>query len=482
MKSILWKALLPVIVAVVIALIPTPAGLAPYAWFYFAVFVGVIVGLILEPLPAAAIGLIGVVVIGLLGLAFSPEQRADAEFALATESIKWVLSGFSNGTVWLIFAAFMFAMGYEKTGLGKRMALYLVKGLGKKTLGLGYAIMLSDLVLAPFTPSNTARSGGTVFPIISNIPPLYGSAPGESARKIGSYIMWTALAVTCVTSSMFLTALAPNLLAVELVKKTVDLEITWMQWFMGFLPMGVVLLLTLPLLIYLIYPPEIKGSTEVPAWAGEEIKKIGKTSAKELIMAGLALLALLLWIFGRDWIDATMVALAVICLMLITRVVTWNDVLGNKSAWNVLVWFATLVTLAGGLAKVGFIGWFAEVVAALLVGIPATTVMILLVVIFFFIHYFFASVTAQTTAVLPVMLAAGAAVPGMNVPLFALLLCFSLGIMGIITPYATGPSPVYYGSGFIGRTAFWTLGLIFGVIFLAALLVIGIPYLSAIAI
>ncbi len=150
--------------------------------------------------------------------------------------------------------------------------------------------------------------------------------------------------------------------------------------------------------------------------------------------------------------------------------------LSNKSAWNVLVWFATLVTLAGGLAKVGFIGWFAEVIAALLVGIPATTVMLLLVVIFFFIHYFFASVTAQTTAVLP---AAGAAVPGMNVPMFALLLCFSLGIMGIITPYATGPSPVYFGSGFIGRTAFWTLGLIFGVIFLAALLLIGIPYLTA---
>jgi len=47
-----------------------------------------------------------------------------------------------------------------------------------------------------------------------------------------------------------------------------------------------------------------------------------------------------------------------------------------------------------------------------------------------------------------------------------MLLCFSLGIMGVITPYATGPSPIYYGSGYISRKAFWSLGL-------------GVPYLIA---
>ena len=111
----------------------------------------------------------------------------------------------------------MFAMGYEKTGLGRRLGLGLVEKLGKRTLGLGYAIALSDLVLAPFTPSNTARSGGTIFPIIRNIPVLYGSTPEENPRKIGSYLMWTAIATTCVTSSMFVTSLAPNLLALSIV-------------------------------------------------------------------------------------------------------------------------------------------------------------------------------------------------------------------------------------------------------------------------
>ena len=142
-----------------------------------------------------------------------------------------------------------------------------------------------------------------------------------------------------------------------------------------------------------------------------------------------------------------------------------------------MIW---LMVLAGGLSQVGFVTWFSDGAAILLGGLSPMVVMIALIVIFFFIHYFFASITAQTTAVLPVFLAAGAAVPGMPITVFALLLCFTLGIMGIITPYATGPSPVYYGSGFIGRKDFWVLGLVFGAIFLLALLIIGTPYLLAI--
>ncbi len=117
--------------------------------------------------------------------------------------------------MWLIFGAFMFALGYEKTGLGQAHRATLVKAMGRRTLTLGYAIAAADLVLAPFTPSNTARSGGTDLsrhPHISRC----STTPGPndpSARKIGSYIMWVAIAATSVTSSMFLTALAPNLLA-----------------------------------------------------------------------------------------------------------------------------------------------------------------------------------------------------------------------------------------------------------------------------
>jgi L-tartrate/succinate antiporter len=526
MKTPLWRAAVPVLVAVVIAVLPTPEGLTPNAWRYFAVFAAVVVGLILEPIPAAAIGVIGVTVAASLLLvspppsqpaagtaakppaavadnvpkAPTPDGKAVAQKEGATRgappppaaaakpaaqkgatpasSIRWALSGFSNGTVWLIFVAYMFAMGYEKTGLGRRLGLVLMEKLGRKTLGLGYAVALSDLVLSPFIPSNTARSGGTIFPVIKNIPVLLGSTPEENPRKIGSYLMWTALSTTCVTSSLFLTGLAPNLLALTLVQKTAKITITWTEWCVGFLPVGLLLFLVVPYLTYKLYPPTLKSSEDAHRWASEELRKLGRMGAKEILMAVMAVLALLLWIFGGKHLDATTVALVTLSLMIVTGIVSWDDVIGNRQAWNVLVWFGTLVALADGLNQVGFLKWIAEGAARSMAGVPVMALVVGMVAFFFVAHYMFASITAHTTALLPVILATAMSVPGVPVRILAMLLCYTLGIMGILTPYATGPSPIYYGSGYISRGAFWALGMAFGFVFIAVTLLIGVPYLN----
>ena len=477
------KVLGPLVVWIVLFSYPlvfgVPAGLTLSAWRYFALFAAVIVGLILEPIPAAAIGLMGV--------GFAATLRYVNRDI--TQSINWALSGFSDSTVWLIFGAFVFSMGYNKTGLGRRIALTLVRWLGGRTLGLGYAITFADLVLAPGTPSNTARSAGTIFPVIRNIPGLYGSEPNSpTARKIGSYIMWTAFAATCATSSMFVTSMAPNAAALTIVKNITKLEINWLQWAMGFMPVGIVLILLVPLLTYALYPPEIKATKEIPAWAGDQLDKMGKITRPELIMIGLVILAIFMWItganilfslpyLGTNFINATTVVLLIVSLMLLTNVVTWDEIIGNKLAWNVLVWFATLITLANGLNMVGFIKWFAELAAAPLREFNPLVAMALLVALFFFIHYFFASLSAHTAAVLPVVLAIGTKIPGIPLLPFALLLVYGLGLMGVISPYATGPSPIYYGSGFISRPAFWMLGLAFGLLFIALLLFVGMPWL-----
>ena len=476
----LWKFLAPVAVAGLLALIAPPAGLAPHAWYFFAIFTGVIVGLMLEPLPGAAIGLIGVSVVSVLSpwVLYAPAELAKAGFKPANASLNWALSGFANTTVWLIFAAFMFALGYEKTGLGRRIALWLVKAMGKKTLTLGYAVTIADVILAPFTPSNTARSGGTVYPVIRNLPGLYDSKPNDpSARRIGSYLMWVAIAATCVTSSMFLTGLAPNLLAVELVSKTAKVSFTWMEWFTAFAPAGIVLLAAIPLLAYVLYKPEVTGGDEVPNWAREELRKMGGFTLREALLGALVVLALALWIFGGNIINATTVAIVVIALMVIGKVVSWDDILGNKPAWNTLVWFATLVALADGLNKVGFVKWFADSIGTHVAGMSPTAAMVVLVAVFFFTHYLFASVTAHVTAMLPVMLAVGMGIPGLDIRTFSLVLMLTLGIMGILTPYATGPSPVYYGSGYLPSKDYWRLGAIFGVIFFAVFLISAVLWI-----
>ncbi len=474
-----WRVAVPLLAGAAIALIPAPNGLATQAWYYFAVFIAVILGLITEPLPAAAVGWIGLTFTAVSGLPFTAAQRADPGFRLPAEALKWALAGFTNPTVWLIFGALVASMGYEKTGLGRRLALFLVKHLGSSTLGLGYAIALSDLVLAPFTPSNAARSAGTIFPIIRNIPELYESRPGPTARRMGAYLMWVAFSATCVSGSMFLTAVAPNVLAVGMVKASTGVEITWVQWVTGFLPIGLLLLISLPYVVYKLYPPEVQSSRDVPAWAASELARMGGFTAKEAVMALLGIAALTMWIFGASFIDPAMVALAVISVMLVTGIVTWDDVLANKPAWNVLAWFASLVVLADGLNKVGFVGWLGKSAGTHLVGSPPMVVMVALVTLYFLVHYMFASLTAHATAVLPVVLAIGVAVPDIPIRPFVMLLCYSLGLMGVITPYATGPAPVYFSCGFIARKDFWRLGLIFGLIYLGALLLIGVPWLMA---
>jgi L-tartrate/succinate antiporter len=451
----------------VLLLTPPPSTLAPGAWRYFALFAMVIAALITEPVPGPVVGILGITVATALGLVAPAPDGA----------VRWALSGFSHSTVWLIFVAFMFGLGYEKTGLGRRIALALVRALGHRTLGLGYAVALADLVLAPFTPSNTARSGGMVYPIIKSIPPLYDSSPGRSAGRIGAYLMWTAFAATGITSSMFLTANAANLFAVSIMRDSAGVGIGWTEWALGFLPVGLVLFLSLPLAVYLVYPPRVKISREVPVGAAHELRRMGPVSGREATMAGIAVLALALWIFAGRWLHPTTAALVAFCLMLLTGVLSWRDVLGYTDAWRVLVWFATLVTLADGLHRVGFLAWFARRTAADLSPVPVTARLVLLVAVFFAAHYLFASLTAHATALFPVFLAAGMSMPDLPTRPFALLLCYAIGLMGVLTPYATGPAPIYFASGYLGRPAFWALGGLSGAFFLVVLLALGVPWL-----
>ncbi|MDR2551371.1 MAG: anion permease [Desulfobulbus sp.] len=450
-----------------------PPGLHPEAWLYFSIFIGVVVGLILEPLPAALVSFIGVVAAAFLRVGAIPGHDGGIS---VKEALTWGLSGFSDSTVWLIFVAFMFAMGYEKTGLGKRIALILVKYLGKNSLGLGYAVALSDCALAPFMPSNTARSGGTLFPIIRNIPAMFGSFPDKEPRKLGAYLVWVALASTCVTSSLFYTGLAPNILAGGILNSN-GIAFTWTDWFLTMAPVGIPLLLLVPLLTYFLYPPGLKKAPDAPVWARKELEKMGAMSRRECIMLALAFFALVLWIWGSHLADGTETALIVFMLMPLLGVVSWDDILGNKSAWNVLIWFGTLVTLAEGLNHVGFLAWFAHGSASFVRGYSPEKITLILLVIFFLSHYLFASVTAHVTALLGLFVTTANGIPGVDAHQTALLLAMSLGLMGILTPYGAGPSPIWYGAGYISPKAFWILGFLFGMLYLAFFLVIGVPWM-----
>jgi len=468
LKVRLYGALIPLAIGTAIALTPVPAGLSVDAWRYFALFTTVIVALITEPISPAIIGMAGVIAGAMFGLVReTPAQSA-----------QWALSGFGNATVWLIFAGYMFTLGYTQTGLGKRIALHLVRLLGHRTLGLGYAVALADLALAPFTASATARSAGTVFPVVRQIPELYDSRPHDgTARRLGAYLLYSALATSFVTSSMFVTALAPNTLALTVMRQTAGVTVTWLDWFVGFAPVGLVLILVVPFLLYKIYPPEIRRAPEAPRWAAGELQKMGAMTRKEVTLLLLVCGALALWIGAIEYVEPAISAMLVVLLMVGFKVVSWDDVIGHAQAWNVLVWFATMVTLASGLGETKFLEWLAQSMAPTLEGFSLYLAIVSLVGVYFFLHYFFASITAHAASMLPVFIGIAVMIPGLSAKTWALLLAYPLGLMGVLTTYTAGHNPIYYGSGYISRQAFWGLGIVLGVFYLVTYLAIAVPWL-----
>ncbi|HVG55577.1 MAG TPA: DASS family sodium-coupled anion symporter [Vicinamibacterales bacterium] len=463
------RVIVPLLLGGAIALAPVPSGLPPAAWHYLALFVTVITLIITEPIPAAALGLAGVTAAAVLGLV-RDTPRAAAE---------WALSGFGNTIVWLIFAAFMFTVGYAQTGLGRRIALHLVRLLGHRTLGLGYAVTLAELAFAPFTPSATARSAGTIYPVISHIPQLYGSRPHDgSSRLLGAYLLYTALAVSFITSSMFITGLAPNALAITIIEETAKVEISWLQWFIGFAPIGFVLLALTPLVLYVIYPPSIRTAPEVPRWAADQLRQMGPMTRQEVILLVLVGSALALWIAATDYIDPALTAVLIVLLMVVSGVVSWDDVIGQKQAWNVLIWFGTLVTLAAGLSEVGFVGWLAKATAPTFTQLSLGAAIAALVGTFFFLHYFFASITAHTATLLAVFLGVALGIEAISPTRWSLLLAYPLGLMGVLTFYSSGQSVIYYASGYISRRDFWVLGFLIGTMFIGVYLLLITRWLA----
>ncbi|MEM4478076.1 MAG: anion permease [Candidatus Korarchaeum sp.] len=452
--------LITILVGLILWFLPPPAGVDVNGWHLLAIFIAVILGLILRPLPQGAIVIIGVAVTALTGVL----KLGDA------------LSGFADSTVWLIFTAYMFARAFLKTRLGERIAYHFIRALGRRTLFLGYSISLTDLVLAPAMPSNTARAGGVLYPIVRSICRAYDSEPGPTAKKVGKFLIFNEYHTTLVTGAMFLTGMAANPLLAQLASQTIKVTVTWTSWLIGALAPGIITFLLVPLLIYLLMRPEVKVSEEAPKLAGEKLREMGPATRQEKVLAVIFLIVLALWILGdRMNLSATVTALAGLALMLIFGVLGWEDVLGEKGGWDALIWFGGLVSMATGLNKLGVIKWIADSSKGLVAGWEWLAAFFVLAMIYYYVHYLMASMTAHVAAFFPafaaVMVSVGAP------PLFvALVLGYLTNLMAATTHYGTGPAPIYFGSGYLDIKEWWGYGFLLSVIYILLWFGIGLPY------
>ncbi|MEW5957761.1 MAG: anion permease [Chloroflexota bacterium] len=435
---------IPLIVGLIIWFSPAPVGVEIAAWHLLAIFVATIVGIIVKPLPMGAVAMIGIALTALTG----------------TLAIKDALSGFANDVIWLIVVAFFISRGFIKTGLGARIAYLFMQALGKKSLGVAYGLIGADLVLSPAIPSNTARGGGVIYPVLASIAKAYGSEPDETtARRIGAFLTKASFQGIVITSAMFLTAMAANPLAAKLAGEQ-GVEITWGSWAVAAIVPGLLSLLLIPYLIYKIYPPEIKETPEAVELAREKLNAMGQIKTSEWIMLGTFILLLVLWIFGSTLkVSATVTALAGLGVLLVSSVLSWRDILEEKGAWDTLVWFAALVMMASFLNSLGLIPWFSDWMGGLVGGNGWITAFVILSLVYFYSHYFFASNTAHVSSMYAAFLAVAIAV-GAPPVLAALVLAFFSNLFSSMTHYGTGPAPLYFGYGYVSMNDWWRIGFI----------------------
>lgn len=446
------KFIAPIVVGLILWFLSPikPVGVSVAAWHMFAIFVATIIGCITQPLPIGGVAIIGFSITVLTGEV--PMNKA--------------IAGFGNDSIWLIVMAFFISRGFIKTGLGRRMAFHFVSMFGKKTLGLAYSLIGVDLILAPATPSNTARAGGIMYPIIRSLASAFGSTPENNTQgKIGSFLLFSEFQGNIITSAMFLTAMAGNPLTQSLAKP-LGIHITWMNWFIAGVVPGIISLILVPLIIYKIYPPEIKETPDAKEWSKKQLDEMGKVSVAEKFMIMTFLVALVLWVLGSFLgIDATLTAFIALSLLLITGVLSWTDVTKETGAWNTLTWFSVLVMMAGQLNELGFIPWLSKSIGSSLHGMNWIFVLIILIVAYFYSHYLFASATAHVSAMYGAFLAV--AVSGGVPPLLAaLMLGFFGDLMGSTTHYGNGPAPILFGSGYVKQNDWWKMNALLGVVYL----------------
>lgn len=442
MRKTIASWVVPIIVGVGIAISPVPEGLSNQAWYLLAVFLGTIIGFILQPLPIGAIAFISITITQLANI-LKPSQA---------------LAGFGNSSIWLIVAAFLFAKSFIKTGLGRRIAFWLIKKMGTSTLKLAYTIILSDLIISPATPSNAARAGGILFPIVRGLTSAFDSEPNKNPRRVGAFLMQAEYQGNTITSAMFMTSMAGNPLAILLASQALGINMSWGTWALAAIVPGLIALAVVPYYLYKVYPPELKKTPEAQALAQRELADMGPMSNSEKMVAVIFIGALLLWSTSNiTGIHAMVVALLGVSSMLVTRILEWQDVLDEKGAWDTLIWMGTLVGLAGQLAKTGIIDWMSVHISSALVGVSWLATLTILLLIYFYIHYGFASLTAHITALYSAFVTIAVAA-GAPVYLAVLVFAFASNLCMSLTHYAAAPAPIYFGAGYVSQQTWWKLG------------------------
>jgi divalent anion:Na+ symporter, DASS family len=455
---------IPVALALAIWFWPIPAGLTREAWHLFAIFAAAIFAVILNSFPLLTASLLAV----------------SAAVLTRTVDPAKAFAGFANQSVLLVMAAFLVANAVVKSGLGRRISLLVVSAFGRSTLGLGYSIFVTDAMIAPAFPSNTAR-GGVLYPIILSLAQSSDSMPDDQkSRRMGGYLMFCGMASLSVSSALWLTATSGNPIAVSLAEHY-GVKINFGSWLLAASIPVLTMIALLPLVLYKLFPPGVTDTPDAPNAAREVLSTMGSLTRDEWIVAVAFAFMVTGWVMASTLnLSLAAIAFAGLGALLATNVLTLEDINLQGGTLVTFIWLAVLFALSGQLNELGFMGYVGARLTSLLGGITWPIAYVILLVLYVLMHYMFVSQTAQILALFDVFLGVGVKT-GVPAPLMAFALLFASSYFSTITPQGGSQNVIFVGSSYLSQRELYRLGLLTTGFCLLVFLVVGTPWLLFVA-
>ncbi len=437
-----FRAIHPLFLGIILWMIKPPSGLDQKAYLMFIIFSSTILSILIKAIPMSTSVLIGLLLSVITNLM----------------SLKDALIGFGDSTTWLVVIAFLIAGVIIETGLGRRIALICINLLGKTVTGLGYAICASELILGPLVPSNTARGGGIIAPIVDSISRSLGSEPQKDPEIAGEYLHLVGAHANLITAAMFLTGMAANPIISRAALEVYGIEFGWSTWALGGIIPGLIGLTGLPIFLKYFVRPTIGSIENVREDIKLRIKELGQWAFREIAMVVTLILMLSLWATKSfHGMGTTTVALFGLVMLLILNIATWDQLVKNYKAWDTLIWLGGLLTLATGLKSTGFISWILESMNSSLEGMEPYTLLILLVIIYFYSMYIFSMLTAHIVALGSTIMVVASGTD-LNPILVVGIIAYVSSLCGCLTNYSTGPVIIYFGNGYSKPSNWFKIG------------------------
>lgn len=443
-------AIIVFIASILCIILPDYTVLSPAAVRMLVIFISTMVGIILE--------VCNPIILLLLAVTCASLSK--------TIDVKMGFSGFSNTVPWLLFVVLSLAKTISSSTLGLRLAYLFMKYFGGSILGLSYSILLTEVLIGPLLPSNTARAASLDMPLVKSLTQYIScNTKNVSEKSIGSYLSFLGICGNATSSGLFLTAMLSNTLIAEAVTQF-GLNVTWTNWFQYMILPYFIFLVLIPFMLQLICKPKVHNLSALKELAAKNYKELGAITNQEKLIIFVFLGMLILWILSEFLhIPIMTTALIGLCIFIFTGVLNIKDILSNYGTFSSVVLLGLIISLVNCLVDLKVIEWFSGIISNSVCNFDKSIVFIIITGIYYFAQYFFTSESSKIIALYVPFLSAGVAV-GIDARVLAITLAAFSSASDVLASHVCPSGLTLYSAGYLSFKKWMSYGLIIAICFL----------------